>query len=85
MEFGRYVSSLICRPSYQREINEINKLLKYYAGIYHFTYIDNGAITEDHLWKDGVHLNTRGMYELANIYASHLNRPHILPFESIWD
>ena len=64
-----YVSSLICRPSYQREVNEINKLLKYYAGIYNFTYIDDGAITEDHLWKDGVHLNTRGMYELANIYA----------------
>ena len=81
-----FVSSLICRSAYQKEINEINKLLKYYAGIYKFVFIDNsGIIREEHLWKDRIHLNNQGIYLLTNNYASHLNRPSLLPFENIWD
>ena len=51
-----YISPLICRPSYQKEINEINKLLRYYSGIYKFSLIDNEGIKEEHLWKDKVSL-----------------------------
>ena len=78
--------SLICRSAYQKEINEINKLLKYYAGIYKFVFIDNsGIIREEHLWKDRIHLNNKGIYLLAHNYASHLNRPSLLSFENIWN
>ena len=66
-----YVSSLICRPSYQKQINEVNKILK------HFIYIDNYAIKEVHLWKDNIYLNTDGIYKLANNYICHLNRPSL--------
>ena len=51
-----FVSSLICRPEFQKEIVEMNKLLKYYAGIYGFVFIDNSDIHDEHLWRDKVHL-----------------------------
>ena len=66
-------------------INEINEILKHYSGIYKFIYIDNYAIKEVHLWKDNIHLNTDGIYKLANNYICHLNRPSLLPFENIWN
>ena len=77
--------SLICRPSHQKEINEINKLLRYYSGIYNFTLIDNEGIKEEDLWKDKVHLNNKGIYSLACNYISHLNRPPLSSFENIWN
>ena len=80
-----YVSSLICRPFYQKQINEVNKILKHYSGIYKFIYIDNYAIKEVHLWKDNIQLNTDGIYKLANNYICHLNRPSLLPLENIWN
>ena len=80
-----FISSLTCRPSYQREINEINNLLKYYADIYNFTFIDNVRIRKEHLWKDGVHLNDEGISILTNNYITHLNRPSLARFHSIWD
>ena len=94
-----FISSLTCRPSYQREINEIINLLKYYADIYNFTFIDNGRIRKEHLWKDGVHLNGEGISKnkdgvhlndegisiLTNNYITHLNRPSLARFHSIWD
>ena len=52
---------------------------------YKFIYIDNYAIKEVHLWKDNIHLNTDGIYKLANNYICHLNRPSLLPFENIWN
>ena len=41
---------LVHRQSYQREVNGINKLLQYYAGISNYTYIDNLWIRNEHLW-----------------------------------
>ena len=79
-----YVSSLICRPEFQTEINEINKLLHYYAGIFKFVLIDNSCIREEHLWKDKVHLNGKGIFLLASNYVNCINRPSLLPFENIW-
>ena len=80
-----FISSLTCRRSHQREINEVNKLLMYYASIYNYTYIDNACIRNEHLWKDGLHLNAEGTSILAENYVSYLNRPSLLPFVKIWD
>ena len=79
------ISSLTCRPSYQREINEINNLLKHYADIYNFTFIDKGRIQQEHLWKDCVHLNYEGISILTNNYIAHLNRSSLAQFHSIWE
>ena len=82
-----FISSLICRPAYHYEINEINKLLEFHANTYNYIFINNSNIRDDHLWKDGVHLNDSGICILANNYLYHTNnilrRP--LPFASIWD
>lgn len=80
-----YVSSITCRPLYQTKVNKVNELLQYYAGIYNYEFIDNGCIREEHLKKDGVHLNQTGISLLANKFLYHLNRPCVLPFQSIWD
>ena len=64
---------------FQKQINEVNKILKHYSGIYKFIYIDNYAIKEVHLWKDNIHLNTDGIYKLANNYICHLNRRMVYP------
>ena len=32
-----FVSGITCRPKFKVKIDEINKLLKYYAGIFNFT------------------------------------------------
>ena len=80
-----FISSLTCHPSYQREINEVNKLLVYYAGIYNYTYIDNSCIRNEHLWEDGLHLNNEGISILAENYITHLDKPSLLPYVKIWD
>ena len=79
------ISSLTCRPSYQKDIEEINKILNHYASIYNYVFIDNKCISKEHLWKDGLHLNKKGIILLANNYLTFLNRPSLLPFQSIWD
>ena len=79
-----FVSSLICRPEFQKEVDEMNKLLKYYAGIYGFVFIDNSDIHDEHLWRDKVHLNNKDINLLATNYISYLNKPSYLPFENIW-
>ena len=80
-----FISSLTCRRSHQREINEVNKLLMYYASIYNYTCIDNACIRNEHLWKNGLHLVAEGTSILAENYVSYLNRPFLLPFVKIWD
>ena len=80
-----FVSSITCRPLYQEKIDSVNKLLKYYAGIYRYEFIDNSGITKEHLKKDGVHLLHSGICILANNFLAHINRPSLLPFNSIWD
>ena len=80
-----FVSSITCRPEYQRQIDDINRLLQYYAGIYNYVFIDNSCITKKHLKRDGVHLNKEGICILASNFLAHLNAQPLLPFESIWD
>ena len=61
-----YVSSITCRPEYQTQINDVNKLLAYNAGIYNYNFIDNYCISKIHLKRDGVHLSWEGICILAN-------------------
>ena len=68
-----YVSSLVCRPTQQTKINEINYLLQVNAKNYNYKFIDNVCIESRHLWKDRVHLNKEGTRLLANNFLWHLN------------
>ena len=60
------VSSITCRPRFQRQIDEVNELLKYNAGIYNYVFIDNACIREEHLKRDQTHLNSEGINILSN-------------------
>ena len=79
-----FVSSITCRPLHQIKINQINEVLKHHAGIYDYEFVDNSCIRNEHLRKDGVHLNKEGINILANKFLHHLNRPSV-PFYSIWN
>ena len=81
-----FVSSITCRPHYQPKVDKANDLLRYYAGIYKFVYIDNACIQSEHINKrDGVHLLKEGVWLLCNNYLSHINSQSLSPFNSIWD
>ena len=69
-----FVSGLTCRPTYQRNIDEINKLLYNNAGRYGYTFIDNSDIERRHLWKDQLHLNDQGTINLACNFLDSLNK-----------
>ena len=68
-----YVSGLICRPQYQKMINEINALLQTNAGLHNYEYITNSNIETCHLWSDKVHLNKEGTSLLANNFLNSIN------------
>ena len=68
-----FVSSITCRPLYQKKINRVNEFLQHYANIFKYECIDNACIKEEHLKKDGVHLNQEGICILARIFLAHLN------------
>ena len=78
-----FVSALTCRPSYQNKVENINTLLKRYASINNYTYIDNSNIMQEHLRGDNLHLKEVGIIKLAKNFLYYLNKPSI--FESIWD
>ena len=80
-----FVSSITCRPSYQTQINQVNKLLQYYAGAYNYKFIDNACIRSAHLQRDGVHLNKEGICILAKNFLAHINVNSVTFIESIWD
>ena len=40
---------------------------------YDFCFIDNGAISEKDLWKDGIHLTESGSVIVANSLINYLN------------
>ena len=80
-----YVSSITCRPQFQEKINEINKLLEYYAGINNYMFIDNHCIGMEHLQRDKLHLNKEGIRILTNNFLNHVNSISLLAFNKIWD
>ena len=65
-----FVSSIRCRPKYQSDVKKVNDLLKYYAAIYNFEYIDNSCIKPMHINDDGVHLHSAGIDLLADKYLA---------------
>ena len=78
-----FVSSITHRPNHQTKVDKI--LLKYYAGIYKFIYIDNSCIKSEHINRDEVHLSKEGVQLLSNNYLAHINSHSLSPFKSIWD
>ena len=69
-----FVSGLTCRPSYQAQVDTINKLLGANACKYNYVFIDNSDIQEKHLWwKDKLHLNKQGTINLACNFLDFLN------------
>lgn len=80
-----YVSGITCRPQFQAKINEINKLLEYYAGYKNYVYIDNRCIGREHLRRDNLHLNKEGIRILTDNFLKHLNSISLLDFNNIWN
>ena len=70
------ISGLCYRNSIplNRKINDINTILQNKCSEINFEFIDNQNIQVDcHLWKDGLHLNDKGIEILANNYLQNLN------------
>ena len=62
-----FISGLIpSRKVEEHYISNLNNQLKEICKANTYIFIDNSNITERHLWRDGIHLNDRGKYILAN-------------------
>ena len=70
-----FISSLICRKNkiLNDKIRRINFLTKLFCEEHGFVYIDNNNITEEDLWKDGIHLVQSGKDKLSNNFLHFLN------------
>ena len=70
-----FVSGLTCRPEFETEINQINRLLEENAETGNYIFINNTNIHEHHLWsKDKLHLSKNGTIILANNFLENVNR-----------
>ena len=66
-----FVSSILkCSRVNPDRINKINELLLTKCQQKNFIYIDNNNITEQHLWKDGLHLKEDGKNGKLGIICS---------------
>ena len=70
------VSSLTCRPGHDRDINEVNAILKSKQFIHDFILIFNENIHASHIWRDDIHLNNWGRNISANNIINAVNRAH---------
>lgn len=70
-----FISSLLCRSSTfeMKNIREINCFIKERCVRENFIFIFNDSISEEHLWKDGLHLTDDGTTILANNFINILN------------
>ena len=69
-----FVSGILkCSRVNPDRINKINELLLTKCQQKNFIYIDNNNITEQHLWKDGLHLKEDGKIILAKNYLHYIN------------
>ena len=70
-----FISSLLCRSSTSemKNIREINCFIKERCVRENFIFIFNDSISEEHLWKDGLHLTGDGTTILANNFINVLN------------
>ena len=69
-----FVSGLTCRPTYEKQINRINTLLRENASNRGYMFVDNSDILEKHLWKDRLHLNDQGTINLSCNFLDSLNK-----------
>ena len=70
------ISSLIFRSDDSRlgkQINEVNSILSKLCGQYHWKFIDHSNITQKHLNRSGLHLNTDGTSQLARNFLNVIN------------
>ena len=72
-----YVSSIVYRPRYIKQVSDINKLLHESNMHYEYGLVNNENINAAHMWKDDIHLNNRGIIILANNFIESLNYTHI--------
>lgn len=69
------ISGLICRKGQycNSRVDKVNELLRKLCREKSFYYIDNSRITQDHLYKDGLHLLESGKVILARNFTYYLN------------
>ena len=69
-----FVSSIPCRPQFQKKVDEINKLLDFNATEFSYKFINNNNIGREHLERDRLHLNEQGINLLANNFLDSINK-----------
>ena len=69
-----FISAIIIRKEFrlQRRANEVNAILQSLASENGYIFIDNSAITLEHVCDDGVHLLESGLTILANNFLVQL-------------
>jgi hypothetical protein len=70
------ISCLIFRSDDSRlgkQINEVNSILSELCGQHHWKFIDHSNITQKHLNRSGLHLNTDGTSQLARNFLNVIN------------
>ena len=60
-------------PNLNALIRRVNDLLRDLCSINGFAYICNDAITTEHLWKDGIHLQDLGANILSSNFIKFVN------------
>lgn len=72
-----YVSAISYRPQLQHSVRDINNLLIDNQMLYNYELIHHDNINAEHIWKDKVHLNNKGLSVIANNFINAINREHI--------
>ena len=54
-------------------IDSLNQLLYEECIKFGFTFVNNGAVSQNNLWKDGIHLLQSGRQIVANILINKIN------------
>ena len=69
-----FVSGIVyCANVRYETVQNLNKSLYEECMKYGFCFIDNGAVSERDLWKDGIHLIESGRVIVANNLINYLN------------
>ena len=72
-----YVSSIVYRPRYIKQVSDINKLVRENNMHYEYGLVNNDNINAAHIWKDDIHLNNRDIIVHANNFIDSLNYTQI--------
>ena len=69
-----FISSIVHSPKISHtKIQKLNGLLLNECAKYGFHLVDNGAVSKDNLWRDGVHLVENGKVIIANNLLNCIN------------